>query len=203
MSLRKRLVLAALVCSVAASAQIINTLVPDAFQVRYAANLKTLDSEINITNIGASSPGNLCVSIYSFDPGEEMLSCCSCIVTPNAVQSISVLYSLLDNTVTGGNTSTGGQSPSAVIELVATADATGCNAYTPGTLAPGLRAWGTTLHARQTTGYAMTETEFSFSELSQAEYNHLTDFCAFITPNGLSVGFGGAGLCASCKFGGV
>jgi len=185
---------------------------PDSFQVHYAADLNIADSVVNLTNNGASATaaaggigfasGNLCVSIYAFDPSEEMLSCCSCTVTPNGLQRVSVYTSLVANSLTGEHPS------SVMIKLIATdtAGAT-CNATTPvvpgGTpaFASGLLAWGTTLHKMPTSKYALTETPFEPSNLSEAEYNHLVAFCAFITPSGVNPGFGGRGVCASCQTG--
>jgi hypothetical protein len=205
---RFQLVLAVIAWSANASAQIINATAPDSFQVSYAANLYAGDSIINLTNDGASrasnAGGNLCVSVYAFDANEELLSCCTCTVTPNGLKSISVNNSLLGNTLTGRHP------PSAVIELVATnASDSACNAYTEVTaaagpfFAPGLRAWGTTLHALPTNPvtYQSTENPLFNSQLSEASYIHLTSFCAFITPTESNAGYGGQGVCASCQTG--
>ena len=50
----------------------------DFFQVRYAANLNIGDSVVDITNTGASNSANLCANVYTFDPAEELISCCTC-----------------------------------------------------------------------------------------------------------------------------
>ena len=67
-------------------------------------------------------------------------------------------------------------------------------------LAPGMRAWGTSLHALPTTPvtYGITETAFSPSDLSLGELNHLTGFCAFI-----QTGASGFGICKGCSIGGL
>jgi hypothetical protein len=177
----------------------VNATTPDAFQVGYAANLNVADSVVNVTNNGASG-GNLCVNVYTFDNNEEMLSCCSCPVTPNGLDSMQVNGSLLSSSLTGQHP------PSAVIELLATAATAGtpCNAATvlTATPAPGLGAWGTTLHLAPT-GYKVTENPFSFATLSVPELNHLASFCSFITPSGSNAGFGGAGVCPGCTSGGM
>jgi hypothetical protein len=77
---------------------------PYAFQVRYASNLNKGDSVINITNSGNAEdigalPDNLCVNVYTFDASEEMVSCCACLVTPNALVSLSVQGDLISNTL--------------------------------------------------------------------------------------------------------
>jgi len=82
------------------------------YQVRYAANLNIGESYINIVNTGAQGaallgpglgpqPGNICVNVYAFDPGEEMVSCCSCYVTPDQVVNLGVNRDLTSKTLTG------------------------------------------------------------------------------------------------------
>jgi hypothetical protein len=192
MHLRAKLTLAALAFSTVAFSQIINTATPDAFQVRYASNLNIGDSVINVTNNGASA-GNICVNVYTFDPAEELVSCCTCSVTPNGLQSISVRGSLTSNPLTPAIPT------SVVIKLIASPGAA-CNASSVTGLIPGMRAWGTTIHALPTTpvSYGVTETEFSDSALSAAELTHVTTFCGFIQANG-----SGFGICAGCSTGGL
>ncbi|MGI8988946.1 MAG: hypothetical protein ACR2I2_05075 [Bryobacteraceae bacterium] len=79
------------------------------FQVRYVSNLVAGDSVINISNTGASSTsafptqnGNLCVNVYTFSPDEQLISCCSCPVTPNGLASLSARNDLISNTLTPG-----------------------------------------------------------------------------------------------------
>lgn len=113
----------------------------DVFQVNYAANLSHGDSVINITNTGADGGHNLCVNVYAFDPSEELIACCSCVVTPNALVSLSAQADLISNTLSPST-------PRAiVIKLLATdAGAGSCDPARVSfdNLAPGLRAWGTT-----------------------------------------------------------
>jgi len=170
----------------------------DAFQVRYASNLNVGDSVINITNAGtantaAGALSNICVNVYTFSPDEQLVSCCACNVTPNALVSLSARSDLISNTLTPA------QPTSIVVKLVATVQAT-CNAatVTAAALAPGMRAWGTTLHATPTAGaYAVTETDFSQAGLSAGELARITSFCGFIQSNG-----SGFGICRSCRLGG-
>src|ERR1700744_5947325 len=82
------------------------------YQIGYAANLNIGDSALNITNSGlqggfgivstpaASTHGNICANVYVFDPAEEEIACCSCLVTPNGLNSFSVKNSLISNTLT-------------------------------------------------------------------------------------------------------
>lgn len=137
----------------------------DQFQVRYAANLDAGDSTVNLTNTGADPAGTICVNVYTFDPAEELISCCACPVTPNGLNSLSVRKDLISNTLTPALPN------SVVIELLASSPVGGvCNAVTPtaDNLARGMRAWGTTLHTLTPTvpaTYSTTETPFSRAEI--------------------------------------
>ena len=173
----------------------------DAFQVRYASNLNVGDSVINITNAGSQGTAltNICANVYAFSPDEQLISCCSCTVTPNALVSLSAVSDLISNTLTPARPN------SIVVKMIATyGDA--CNAShvtataaSAGNLAAGMVAWGTTLHALPTTPvtYGVTETQFAKPVLSVAELARLTSFCGFIQANG-----SGFGICRSCRLGG-
>ena len=158
------------------------------FQVRYAANLAAGDSFVNITNTGAAG-GNLCVNVYTFSPDEQLVSCCTCTVTPNGLMRLSAKNDLVNNTLTPAV-------PAAVVvKLLATVGGA-CNAATPGALAPGLLAWGTTIHAAPAGGYDTTETKFAPATLSAAELSRISALCGFIQSNG-----SGYGICNSCRIG--
>jgi len=187
--MRFTLALAALALSTAAFAD-------DTFQVRYAANLNIGDSYVDFTNTGAAAGANLCINLYTFDPAEELISCCACQVTPNGLQSLSVLKSLISNPLTPAIPT------SVVIKAVGTSTTT-CNAstVTGANLQHGMLAWGTTLHQNTSTTaatYAVTETAFSFADLSAAELTHITTTCGFIQSNG-----SGFGICKGCAAGGL
>jgi hypothetical protein len=191
MNLRVQLVVAlALVCSMAMFAQ--NPITADSpFQVKYASNLAAGDSVFNITNSGAAG-GNICVNVYTFSPDEQLVSCCSCVVTPNALVSLSARSDLISNTLTPAVPG------SIVVKLLATTGGA-CNAATPGTLATGMAAWGTTIHAAGANGgYATTETAFTPATLSGTELSRISSLCGFIQTNG-----SGYGICRSCRFGGL
>jgi hypothetical protein len=191
--------------SVAAFSQTVDT----PYQAHYASNLAVGDSVVNISNSGAngaglnsgttaSTTGALCANVYAFSPDEQMVSCCSCPVTPNGLVSLSVKNDLVSNTLTPAI-------PTAVvIKLLATAPVGGsCNnsaaAVTTATLVPGMLAWGTTIHATPTTGvYGVTETAFSPATLSAGELSRLGNLCNFIIANG-----SGFGVCRSCRLGGL
>jgi hypothetical protein len=192
--------LAVVLLSTAAFGQAIPGSPADAFQVRYASNLLATGSGssiINITNAGTTNTAggaltNLCINVYAFSPDEQLVSCCTCTVTPNGLVSLDVKRDLTTNTLTPGIV------PSAVIKLVATSGST-CNASSvaAANLAAGMVAWGTTFHALPQGGFGITETRFSNEGLSTAELARITSFCGFIQGNG-----SGFGICSSCKPGG-
>ncbi len=172
---------------------------PDTFQVKYISNLNIGDSYVNMTNAGTSSTtafptqnGNICANVFTFSPDEQLVSCCSCLVTPDALISLSAKNDLINNTLTPAVPT------SLVVKLVAS------SASAPGTLVPGLSAWGTTLHATPATGstpagtYATAETSFTRGTLSAAELTRISTLCGFIQSNG-----SGFGICRSCRFGGL
>ena len=144
-----------------------NITVDSPFQVRYASNLGVGDSVINITNSGArgaglnagttaSTTGALCVNVYAFSPDEQMISCCSCPVTPNGLVSLSAQKDLISNTLTPAV-------PTAiVVKLIASVPVGGScagSAANPGALSSGMLAWGTTVHPGAVAGSAAAITE--------------------------------------------
>jgi hypothetical protein len=186
------------------------------FQVKYASNLNHGESYINITNTGANgaplngpgfggAAGNICVNAYAFSPDEQLISCCSCLVTPNGLVNLGVNRDLTTNTLTGV------EPTSVVVKLVATlAGGTGTGTSctnsaalagsTANPIAPaGLAAWGTSLHPTPTSGaWATTETAFTPATLSTGELASITNRCTNIIGNG-----SGFGICRSCRQGGL
>jgi len=192
------------------------------YQIRYASNVTIGDSYIDISNDGASMTtttiqaatnslavsGSLCVNAYAFAADEEILSCCSCPITPNGLVSLSVQRDLINNTLTGR------AAPSSiVIKLVATAPpaagvgttanpcGTSASLVNTATLVPGMVAWGTSLHANTSTTtstYALTETPFTVADPSAPELARLANTCAFIQAQGSTFG-----ICNSCELAGL
>ena len=205
-----RTLLFATMAAVAAYAQ--NPITADSpYQVKYASNLTIGDSVVNVTNTGArgagcgsgtsaSVTGAICVNVYVYDPSEEVVSCCSCPVTPNGLVSLSAKDDLIINPLTSAVPT------SIVIKLLATEPVGGsCNnsallAGTP-TLVPGMAAWGTTLHANTSAAagtYAVTETAFTPATLSAGELARLAYGCGVVANVG-----SGFGVCRSCRLGGL
>jgi len=194
--------------------------VKPSFQIRYASNLTAGDSLINITNTGANGSslfgpgfgdpvGNICVNVYSFSPDEQLVSCCSCLVTPNGLVHLSANNDLISNTLTGIKPN------SIVVKLLATGAGASFNgsscsnsAALAGTdkfpLANGMLAWGTTLHSASSVDpnpagpFSITETPFLPASLDNAELNSIVNRCANIIGNGSTFG-----QCRSCRAGGL
>jgi hypothetical protein len=176
-----------------------------AFQVRYMSNLNAADSVVNITNTGqqgaalpagtaATITGSICANIYAFSPDEQMISCCSCPVTPNGLVSLSARRDLISNTLTPAVPT------SIVVKIVGSrptrqGSCTNSAAAIDGdNIVGGLLSWGTTVKA----GNATVETAFSSAFLSEGEGRRLRDLCNFIQANG-----SGFGICRSCTLGGL
>ena len=173
------------------------------YQVRYAANLASGTSYVDIVNDGLNGvsslgPGfgtgnvNMCANLYFFDPGEELVSCCQCQVTPDQTVGIDVVAQLTN----GGKGTINGTLPGSVtIKVVGSSGNCATNnpatTYTP---AAGLIAFGTTLHQTPTAGtLATTETPFSPASLSASELTSLQDRCSFIVGNDSTYG-----QCSGC-----
>jgi CHRD domain-containing protein len=171
---------------------------PDALQVKYISNLNIGDGVINITNAGTQNVNgaltNICANVYTFSPDEQLVSCCSCVVTPNALVSLSAISDLVSNTLTPAH-------PNSIVVKVVATSGTACNASNApaGNLAGGLRAWATVVKLVDAASpkVAITETAFSAATLSAADLARITSFCGFIQANG-----SGFGICKSCRLGG-
>jgi hypothetical protein len=178
---------------------------PDAFQVAYAANLTIGDSYINVTNAGTRGGydagdifgrpfGGICVNAYFFDPNEELLSCCSCYVSPNGLHSFSLQKDFLSNLLTPGTENAG------TVVLIASGDnaAGTCDSNSANWKIPesGMRAWMTTLHNNTSVGptsYQITENAFLPVTLSVSEVGKIQSVCGTIITNGSK-----HGICNSC-----
>jgi len=203
MYLKIRLALAALALSTVAVGQVSYNNAPSdgPFQVRYFANLGPLhDSLIDFANTGANGTADICVNTYTFAADEQLVSCCSCRVTRNALWSLSVRNDLLSNTLTLGSVTSG------LVKLLATAPTAagqaGCDpASATGLPVQGMAAWGTSIHiALRANGNPDpffpgfgTETPFTNSSLSAQEQAIMTSYCGFIKLTG-----SGFGICRSC-----
>ena len=191
----------------------------DSYQINVVGRLDLADSVVNITNPGFHlhdpggslpvSGGNICANVYVFGPDEQMQACCSCPVSSNLVNSLSVKNDLTNNTLTGVKPT------SVTIKLVATippggVDSLRCDASklpgatvalgANGGFASGMRAWATHVHSVATSAGGplqfATETEFSQVPLSDSERAALGNTCGSIIANG-----SGFGICTVCRNG--
>ena len=185
------------------------------FQVRYASNLTSGESLVNLINNGANgaamngpgfggAAGNICVNAYTFSPDEQLVACCSCLITPNGLASMSVGSDLLSNTLTGVRPN------SVVVKLVNTGagpDFTRANCNNSAALAgsinfplaAGLVSFATTIHPAVIPGnFSAAETPFLNATLSLAELASITGRCTNIIGNG-----SGFGICNGCRNGGA
>ena len=167
------------------------------FQVRYSSNLAIGDSVINMTNTGATG-GNICANVYAFSPDEQEVSCCSCVITPDGLESLSVNRDLISNTLTPAHPT------SVVVKLLGTTGGA-CNAAAPGTPAVGLAAWGTTVHVNTAAAGGMAITGGSTAppnnfqtESGQSIPTGTAGFVAGVlvasTPGTYTFSYGGGGL---------
>lgn len=183
--------------SAPASVTVTSTItVTGATQVNYVSHVDMADAALDFTN---SSTDSLCVNVFAFAPDEELVSCCSCAVTPNGLDSLSVRNAILNNTLTSMPQS------SLSLLLVGTTPGTGgtCNPATVsvGNVAPGLHAWASSVHALMSpsgpaTGYQMTEREFRSAALMPDDLSQLATECFYTQLEG-----SGAGVCSGCQMG--
>jgi len=195
-----------LVSCLATAAVLYGATPPDAYQVAYQANLTPglIDfSHVNITNVGNfgtsttigghDANDSICANLYVFDPAQELIDCCTCLLTPNDLQTISA-----SQLTAAGIT---GIPPSAItVGLLASqpvAGACDATAVTTASLVTGMRAWATVVHHNPTlTGYDLTEIPFTDSPLGAAELVKMTTYCAYIEADGSL-----SGICKSCASG--
>ena len=160
----------------------------NAYQTRYVANLAQGDSSIRIGNTGArgavpATPGpggEICANVYSFATTGQMAACCTCLVPPDGLVSLSVRQDLLPN---------GSVFPppnALMIKLLASVPVAdtcpGPSTVNTATLAPGMVAWATTPQASSVFPLvpAFTETPFTPSTLSASELTKLATQCTAI-----------------------
>jgi len=179
----------ALALSVGYAAAAITTPPADTLKVDYFANANTAgapDGTVRIDNPGTAG-GDLCAAIFVFDVNQEMSECCSCLVTPDGLRTLSVNTDLTSNPLTGKILETG------VIKIVSTkADGTTCP--NPTSLSPtaSVRAWATHI---QNSNFTVTETSSQDATLSATEQGNLQNECVAIHKDG-----SGSGVC-SCGTG--
>ena len=162
----------------------------DTLKIDYFSNASLgipFDATVRITNPGTSG-GDLCANIYVFAPDQQLTECCSCLVTPDGLSTLSVKTDLTANPLTRVRPTTG------VFKIISSAAGT-CNAANVTPVA-AIRAWATHIQVPRANLVSVTETAFSDATLSSAELATVTSQCAFIQTVG-----SGHGIC-SCGTGG-
>ena len=170
---------------------------PDApsLLVRYARNMDRGDSTIYMTNSGArgaglqagtsaSTTGAICANVYAFSPENELVSCCSCPVTPNGLKCLSARRDLLVSPPT---------STPLVVKLYATmpknGSCSGSAADNSARAAPGLHAWGTSIQiGAEGKPDTVTDGPFLPATIGPGEVERLASRCAILYAN--TSGFG-------------
>jgi hypothetical protein len=155
----------------------------DTLKVDYFSNANTAgapDGTVRLDNPGTAA-GNVCASIFVFDPNQELSECCSCLLTPDGLRTLSVDTDITGNPFTGVILSTG------VIKIVSTIPVAGaCPLPTKVNSEPALRAWTTHIQ----TGFAITETASQDATLSTGEVTRLQAECTAVQLDG-----SGHGIC--------
>ena len=151
---------------------------------------------INVATGGTplTSPvGDVCANIYVFDANQEMISCCSCRLTPNETVTASVGNQLTNNPLTSIIPSAG------VIKILPTAAGTAvCNPAAPSAPSNASLVMGFATHLETSTAATfITETNVPIARLASGEAAFLPNACLFVTHLG---GAYGRGTC-SCTQG--
>jgi len=176
--------LAAVMLSTIAAAQ---SYTNDVYWVSYFNNRNNptgADQLVYIINPGyigtplSSNEGTLCANIYVFDAVQELVECCACPITANALLALSVNNSLTANPLTSVAPASG------VIKLVSTLpNGTSCDPTKAGQLSPDLRAWATHLQQPTSGNYVTTEARFLPAPLAtgdtSVEEGFLPQACLF------------------------
>ena len=157
---------------------------PDTLKVDYFASANTggaPDGTVRLTNPNTAG-GSLCAVLYVFDSFQEMSECCSCVLSPDGLRTLSVNVDLTSNTLTSVTLNTG------AIKIVSTPTAGGVCVLTR-VLNPkaGIRSWATHI---QNSNFAVTETASQDATLSAAEVLRLQTECSGIQLDG-----SGKGIC--------
>jgi len=178
--------LALILCAASAFGQ------ADTLKVDYFANANTSgapDATLRLDDPGTytAGNGNICASIFVFDPYEEMSECCSCLLTPDGLRTLSVNTDLTSNPLTGVTLTTG------LVKVVSTKLSKGGTCPLPTAVYPAaaLRSWATHIQDN----LSVTETGSQDATLSNAEIVALGRQC-----NSIRLVGSGRGVC-SCGTG--
>jgi hypothetical protein len=144
----------------------------DTLKVDYFANANTAgapDATLRLTNTGTSS-GNICADIFVYDSSQELSECCSCLITPNGLLTLSVNKALTANPLTGVTLNTG------TVSIVSAKTVGGACPLPTSAIAPtpGIRSWATHI---QNSNFTITEGNSQDTTLSVGELGVLQNDC--------------------------
>jgi hypothetical protein len=152
----------------------------------------TKDAFVRLVNIAAggtpqTSPvGDVCANIYVFDSHQEMISCCSCRLTPNELVTASVANQLTNNPLVAVIPTDG------VIKIMPTPAGTAiCNPTAPAASSDASLLTGFATHL-EISGAAtfITEANTPSAPLGSEEASFLSDACLFVQYLGRAYGKG-------------
>jgi uncharacterized repeat protein (TIGR01451 family) len=119
--------------------------------------------------------GDVCANFYVFDANQEMISCCSCLITPNGLLTVSVGSQLTNNPVTSVVPVNG------AIKIAINEPSSCGNPTTPLTGVDASLAVGFATHVQTTsTATFITEVNIPTAPLSAEEGRFLPQACAFV-----------------------
>jgi hypothetical protein len=157
-------------------------------EIAYFTNGKAAgETTVRITNPGITGQ-TLCAMIYVFAQDQQMTECCGCVISKNALRTLSLKKDLISNPLTGIRPDDG----SIILVGADYASNPTCDAasFTPSGKAV---AWSTHLQSVQGNSSAVTEDTFSSGILGDAQSAALQVECGFVHELGGSQGTCGCG----------
>jgi len=148
------------------------------FVTYYSNNVPGGPNEtVRIINTGETG-GNLWAAYYVFDDSQELTECCSCVITPDGINSEDVKTNLTANPLTGKVPARG------VIKIIGSAT------FNPSAVVPttGLVGFATHIQATSATTYAVTEAALANANLAAGEEALLQNLCSYAVALGSSAG---------------
>jgi len=176
------------VCTLALALCTANVFAQDTLKEDYFANANTSgapDATLRLSNPGTYANGNICASIFVFDPNQELSECCSCLLTPDGLRTLSVDKDVTGNPLTGVVLATG------KIAIVSTVPVNNvCPLPTAVYPAAAIRSWATHI---QNSNFTVTETASQDATLSSGEITRLGKQCYALSLIGSGKGICGCG----------
>jgi hypothetical protein len=169
-----------LVCAVAGTALAQNAGDNSVYFTTYFSNANTSgapDGTVRVINDGDTG-GSLYAAYYVFDDSQELSECGACYISADGINSESVDKNLTSNPLTGRFLTRG------VIKLISSYS----NSATDVEPTPGLRPWATHIQVAGTKAWAVTETKFADSNLTEGELGTLENLCYYAQVLGSGTG---------------